>query len=936
MRDSSKSCVDVAELVERIPAALYECDVEGRILFANAAYSSITGYSAEELLEMHVWDLQEPGPNQEALPGYLKWLAENQPDPTPYVARNLTRDGRTLTIEVRWDYMRDANGHVFGFACAMLDSTQQTGFQKAFMDIIAGMATVSGEEFLPVIVEQLSRAIEMPHVLVGRLHGDPDSGRVDTLAVWAHNKCVDNYSYDLPGTPSAQVVGNTSCLYMNDVREKFPEDSLLSQMDVASYIGVPLFDSEGQSLGVVAAMNESALSRREADHARVVLELFAARISAEIERRESASDYQLLFDGMVDGFALHDIILDDDGKPVDYRFLAVNPAFERLTGLKAETVVGHTVREVLPDTEEHWIQTFGRVALSGEPCRFEHYSQALGKYFEVVAFCPMPMRFACSFIDVTKRVQALQRLRDSEERLEEAQRISRMGQWELDIKCNALHWSDSIYGLFEVDRDDFASSYESFLGLVHPDDRVAVDKAYQDSLKNRTLFEMTHRLLMPDGRVKYVNEICRTVYDDDGTPLRSIGTVQEITQLKESEAREQALRERLNRAERLESLGVLAGGVAHDLNNILGPIVALPELVQEDLASLEGDPNVQRDIRQSLDVIQSSADRAAEVVRDLVVLSRRERMKRAPMDVSDILAMVNESGWGDSVRTAHPHVDVETRSADHAIPILGDVGQITRAVTNLLQNAAEAMDEKGHLVVSIREVVLEEQIEGYEFIEAGHYGVIDVSDSGKGIDADDLPRIFEPFFTRKKKGERSGSGLGLSIVHGIVKDHDGFVDVSSVAGEGTTFSLYIPKDMGEKSEGNVQSGTMPTGTERVLIVDDEPSQRFLVTQALSRLGYRLREAASGEEALHVLGDIGSGEPPFDLVILDMIMEGGMDGLETYERMLKIFPAQKVLIASGQATNARSIVAQELGADWLSKPYDMMSLANAVRHRLDRR
>ena len=256
MSDSARSCVDIRKLVEQIPAALFECDVEGRILFANAAYSTITGYSNEELLGMRVWELQVPGPDRDALPEYFKWLAEHQPDPTPYVARNLTRDGRTLTIEVRWDYMRDKEGHVCGFACALLDSTQQSGLQKSFMDIMAGVATASGEELLQAIVEQLSRAIDMTHVLVGRLQGDPETGRVVTLAVWAHSEMVESFSYELPGTPCAHVAGQTTCLYMADVQEKFPADTRLSEMKVTSYIGTPLFDSEGRPLGLVAALDE--------------------------------------------------------------------------------------------------------------------------------------------------------------------------------------------------------------------------------------------------------------------------------------------------------------------------------------------------------------------------------------------------------------------------------------------------------------------------------------------------------------------------------------------------------------------------------------------------------------------------------------------------------------------------------------------------------
>jgi PAS domain S-box-containing protein len=655
--------VSVEQLFESVPVALYECSVDGRVVSSNHAYTDIMGYSHEEILQMHVWDFLPAGSSRDALPGYLEWLAEHQPEPVPYVAHNQTKAGDPLVVEIRWDYLRDVDGAVRGFACALVDSSQQGWLQKSFTDVMDGLSASSGQEFLHAIAGQLARAMHVSTVLVGRVRSGLDGMRVDTLSVWAHGCLRDNVSYALEGTPCATLVESQACLYEEGLHEKFPQAPMLAELGVDSYVGAPLFGADGALLGVVAAMDEKPMAGHDGDHARALLELFAQRIAAEVERRESEENYRALFESMLDGFAVHEIIVDGEGHPVDYRFLNVNPAFERLTGLAADMVVGKTVREVMPGTEEAWIERFGKVALTGEPAQFQHFSRELGKHFEVSAFSLAPMRVACSFVDVTA--------------------------------------------------------------------------------------------------------------------------------IKAAAERERELLARLNRSERLEALGVLAGGVAHDLNNILGPIVALPELMREDLSLYGLDDAVRLPLTESLNVIESSARRAAAVVRDLVALSRRERVEAELMDANDVLKLMQASSWCDGIREAHPYVEVGFMRSDSGLPMHGDVDQLVRVIGNLLQNGAEAVSASGTVTVSACSKDLACGLEGYEAIPPGAYVVFEVKDSGGGIPQDVLQRIFDPFYTTKRKGERQGSGLGLSVVHGIVKDHKGYVDVVTEEGQGTCFSLYF-------------------------------------------------------------------------------------------------------------------------------------------------
>jgi two-component system cell cycle sensor histidine kinase/response regulator CckA len=407
---------------------------------------------------------------------------------------------------------------------------------------------------------------------------------------------------------------------------------------------------------------------------------------------------------------------------------------------------------------------------------------------------------------------------------------------------------------------------------------------------------------------------------------------EDITEHREAEKREAALQDQLARAERMETVGVLAGGVAHDLNNILGPLVMLPELLIDDVKqAADGDQSAYKRMLDSINTMQNSANRAASVVKSLLTLSRRGHVERKPMDINTLSSLTDTSGSIHNLKQAHPNVSIQVTRHKTPLMIMASDSHLNRVVDNLIRNAAESIAREGAVEVHVAPKHLENDHEGYTHVPPGNYATIEVSDTGCGIPHDQLNRIFEPFYTSKKQSEHSGSGLGLSVVHGIIGDHDGYIDVASEMGKGTTFCLFFPLTQDEKIETQERQSAPMKGKGNILVVDDEQSQRFLARSALSRWGFTVDLAENGRNAITFFETARNNQiqKPYQAVVLDMRMEPDFDGLDTLKAIRQLYPDQKVLIASGHATDDRSSAALAMGARWLSKPYSLNQLQEAI-------
>jgi CheY-like chemotaxis protein len=376
----------------------------------------------------------------------------------------------------------------------------------------------------------------------------------------------------------------------------------------------------------------------------------------------------------------------------------------------------------------------------------------------------------------------------------------------------------------------------------------------------------------------------------------------------------------------MEAIGMLAGGVAHDLNNILSGIVSYPELLLMDL------PQESR-LRKPILTIQKSGERAAAVVQDLLTLSRRGVVATEVVNLRKIVSEYLKSPEHKKLLSYHPKVKLETLLESNLLNISGSPVHLSKTVMNLLYNAAESMSDGGRVFISLKNRYIDRPISGYDAVDEGDYVVLTVSDTGIGIAPEDMERIFEPFYTKKVMG-RSGTGLGMAVVWGTVKDHNGYIDIQSTVGEGTTFTLYFPATR-EKSAGGKSLLTFEDYKgrgESILVVDDVAEQREIASEMLEKLGYSVTSVSSGEEAIDYIRDNSA-----DLLVLDMIMDPGIDGLETYKRILKLRPGQKAIIVSGFTESNRAREAQKLGAGaYVKKPYLIEKIGITVRDELDRR
>ncbi len=522
------------------------------------------------------------------------------------------------------------------------------------------------------------------------------------------------------------------------------------------------------------------------------------------------------------------------------------------------------------------------------------------------------------FADITERRLAEAALSDSESKLREAQRIAHIGNWELDICNDRLTWSDEIFSIFELDRSRFGASYEFFLDTIHPEDREAVNNAFENSLETHKQYEITHRLLMPDGRIKHVHEQCETYYDDKGRPVRSVGTVQDITARINIEEEKEKFAERFRQIQKMESLGTLAAGVAHDFNNILAIVLGFTELINLKVETGKFD-----DIPKHVKGIRTASLRAKDLVKQILTFSRQADTVREPVDIGSVI----KESVAFLTALLPASITIKQDIPDSRIVVNADPTQVHQIIMNIFSNAAYAIgDRSGTINIRLEEMAADKNTPDQAGTAPGEkYLRIIISDTGCGISQEVMSRIFDPFFTTKERG--SGTGMGLSVVHGIITDMGGIISVSSDPGKGTTFSILLPQLDNDRFRERPVISTISRGQGHILLIDDEEMILITGSGILRQMGYDVTTSECGKKATEIFSE---NPGKFNCVITDMMMPG-MNGLEVSRILKKIRPDIPVILSTG--FNPK-ISLEELGAagitEMVLKPMVAAEISEAVK------
>jgi len=509
----------------------------------------------------------------------------------------------------------------------------------------------------------------------------------------------------------------------------------------------------------------------------------------------------------------------------------------------------------------------------------------------------------------------------SEERLRMALTTSRMGLWELNVPEGIFSWSPECAEIFHT--QESGGSHEVYDRFVHPEDLQRVWASARIALERRMLHEVEYRVVRPNGEARWVSSLGRAEYDKSGKPLRMIGILRDITASKHEEEERTRSEARLAQAQKMEALGTLAGGIAHDFNNILGIILGYTEMVLWNKA--EGSSE-----HSQLSEVLKATYRAKELVKQILAFSRRSEHEKKPVQIGLVVKEAMKM-----LRASLPStIEIKTNVPSHAV-VLADPTQIHQVLMNLCTNASHAMRQKGGILdVNLIDVQIEPQaVQPHSDLQPGPCVVLTVRDTGHGINPAILNRIFDPFFTTKEQG--AGTGLGLAVVHGIVKSHGGTIEVESSPGVGTCFQVFFPAIEKTPGQEKIDAGPLPRGSERILVVDDEPALTLVLKKVLERLGYRVECRTNGVEALEVFRTHLDSDP-FELLVTDMTMPH-LTGVDLAEELHRIVPDLPVIVCTGFSEQISEDRARELGIQgFLTKPVVARELAELARKVLNRR
>lgn len=661
----------------------------------------------------------------------------------------------------------------------------------------------------------------------------------------------------------------------------------------------PLFDDGGKLSHVVAQMED-----------------ITERYALIKERDEEHRNYHFLFRNMTNGYAYHRMLYNAQGDPIDYIFLDINDQFTKLTGLKREIVIGRKVSEIIPNFFEqstNWVDIYGKVAKSGISQTFEQYDELLDHNWLINAYSPQPDHFVTLFLDISERKKMEEKLRRSES------------------KYRVLFESDPS-GVAITEKDgtfiDFNQIFLNILGYSPSElHKMKSVDTYANPLDRINLLKK----LDESGNLRNVELMLRRKSGESFEAMLNINfveinkiqylmtTFRDVSDLRRIEREKRRIDQKVQTTQKLESLGILAGGIAHDFNNLLVGILGNAELIKMDV-----DPHTE--IAENLNEIINSAKKAADLSQQMLLYAGKRQIQKQSVslndEISNFQSILN--------RIISKNAEFIIRLEENLPKIAGDPIQIQQVLMNLITNASDALEGRnGTIHLTTQKKWCEKEYLAHSLFKSnilpGEYILLQVRDTGAGINPENLLKIFDPFFTTKAKGR----GLGLSTVLGIVQNHKGAIIVDSTPGESTTFNLLFPISDDKRWNSLKTQPQMKSGTKfdfSFLLIDDEPVVLNVGQKYLTHLGIQVKAVHSGEQALAILK---KSPHSFDAVILDLIMPY-MDGYTVFQHIREINATLPVFISSGYSEyDITEKFTDGSIAGFLQKPFTMEDMASVI-------
>jgi PAS domain S-box-containing protein len=764
---------------------------------------------------------------------------------------------------------------------------------------------------------------------------------------------------DLIGKPQAAFIGSTDAEFLDDKAQALRVmendqrimasgrrevvEEVVNQPDGRPAVWLstktPLFNAEGEVVGLIG----SSIDFTEQREAREILARSREELKTERDRLvqmyEQAPGVMAILDGP------------------NHIFTLANPAYMTLVGHRE--IIGKSVRDALPEVVgQGFFELLDYVFASGDP----YVGSAASVRLQRTPNGPTEERFL-DFVyqpvfgpdgaitgiffqgtDVTERASAEAALREREEQLRLATDAADVGLWDVDVVNDVMFWQPRVKALFGISPNVPVSMADFYAGL-HPDDAEATVAAYAAAADPniRATYDVEYRSVgKEDGVIRWVAAKGKARFDQNGRCVRVIGTAVDISLRKKFEAQilemnetlEQqvqtrtaallAAEDQLRQAQKMEAVGQLTGGIAHDFNNLLAGISGSLELLEARLT--EGRLSA---VPKYIDAAQGAARRAAALTQRLLAFSRRQTLDPKVVAVNRLVGEMMDL----IQRSVGPTITLEVMASEDLWPTLIDPNQLENALLNLCINGRDAMPSGGDLKITTENRTLEGAEAKQLDVAVGDYIVLRVSDSGQGMAPEVIDRAFEPFFTTKPLGH--GTGLGLSMTYGFVKQSKGQIDITSVIGGGTTICLYLPRYSGVIEPDQTPATKTPedgrTDDKTIIVIDDEPSVRMLVVDVLKEVGYRTLEAADGPQGYEILQSSGD----IDLLITDVGLPGGMNGRQVADAARVMRPNLSVLFITGYAESAL-LDETQLGPDTqiITKPFQIGALVAKVRSLLE--